>query len=39
LWGEIIRKEKRYKLIIRRKKDVRGGAKIIHLKKIGPKCK
>jgi hypothetical protein len=25
LWGEIIRKEKRYKLIIRRKKDVRGG--------------
>jgi len=35
LWGEIIRKEKRYNLIIRRKKDV--GAKLIHLKKIRPK--
>jgi len=33
--GEIIRKEKRYNLIIRRKKDV--GVKIIHLKKMGPK--
>jgi hypothetical protein len=37
LWGEIIRKEKRYNLIIRRRKDV--GEKIIHLTKMGPKCK
>jgi hypothetical protein len=35
--GWIIRKEKRYNLIIRRKKDV--GEKIIDLKKMGPKCK
>jgi hypothetical protein len=35
LWGEIIRKEKRYNLIIRRKKNM--GAKMIHLKKMGLK--
>jgi hypothetical protein len=34
LWGEIIRKEKRYNLIIRRKKDV--GAKNDRLKENGP---
>jgi len=37
LWDEIIRKGKRYNLIIGKKKDV--GAKMIHLKKMGLECK
>jgi hypothetical protein len=37
LWGKIIRKENKYNLIIRRKKDV--GEKIMHLKEIRPKYK